>query len=68
MTDRHTAKRASMTRSLTDATERTLDEWVDIVSDAPVDGFMERVEWLKAEYGLDHFQARLIVEEARDSL
>ena len=55
-----------MIATLQSKTGRDLDSWIEVVASAPSDGFMEHVRWLKAEHGLGHFQARLVVEEARD--
>ncbi len=55
-----------MIDTLESKTGHDLDSWIEIVASAPCRGFMERVRWLKAERGLGHFQARLIVEEERD--
>ena len=65
MSDRHATKRASMIATLSEKTGRSLEQWLEIASRAPADGFMDRVNWLKSVHGLGHFQARLVVEEAR---
>ena len=59
-------ERATMIATLQSKTGRDLDSWIEIVASAPCPGFMDRVRWLKAEHGLGHFQARLVVEEDRD--
>jgi hypothetical protein len=66
MSDRHAKKRATIAANLEAQTGRTLAEWVTITGQAPVTGFMDTVNWLKAEHGLSHFQARLIVERHRE--
>lgn len=60
-------KRATMLRNLEAQSGLTLAEWVARVRGCPDEGFMDRVRWLKGEHGLGHFQARLVVEAARDS-
>ena len=66
MARRHEVKRQAMIATLEAKTGRDLDGWLGVVATAPSDGFMDRVNWLKAEHELGHFQARLVVEEARD--
>jgi Domain of unknown function (DUF4287) len=67
MPDRHDKKRATMAANLEAHTGRTLAEWAAIASEAPVDGFMDTVDWLKTHHGLSHFQARLVAEHERDT-
>ena len=64
--ERHEAKRAAMAQNIETTTGRTIADWGEIVADAPVEGFMERVRWLTQEHELGHFQARRIVEELAD--
>lgn len=58
---------SAMARNMEKATGRTLEDWVEVVLNAPVDGFMDRVGRLEDEHGLGHFQARRIVEEAANA-
>jgi hypothetical protein len=67
MSDRQDKKRATMAANLEAQTGRTLTEWVIIASQAPVDGFMNTVNWLKTQHGLSHFQARLVAEHQRNA-
>ena len=66
MSSKHDQKRASMLASLQQKTGRSIEEWLDIARGAPEPGFMSRLRWLKDEYDLGHFQARLVVEHLRD--
>jgi Domain of unknown function (DUF4287) len=56
-----------MAANLQAQTGRTLAEWVDIAAQAPVEGFMDTVNWLKTHHGLSHVQARLVAEQRRDA-
>jgi hypothetical protein len=67
VSDQHNKKRATMAANLESQTGRTVAEWVAIADRAPVDGFMNTIDWLKANHGLSHFQARLIAERQRDA-
>jgi hypothetical protein len=67
MSDRHRRKRATIAANLEAQTGRTLAEWAAIAGQAPVEGFMGTVDWLKAHHGLSHFQARLVAEQRRDA-
>jgi hypothetical protein len=67
MSDRHRRKRATIAANLEAQTGRTLAEWVAIAGQAPVEGFMGTVDWLKAHHGLSHFQARLVAEQRHDA-
>ena len=55
-----------MIANLPEKTGRTLAQWIRIVARSPVATDAERVAWLKKEHGLGHFQARLVVSEARE--
>jgi hypothetical protein len=67
VSEQHQRKRAAMAANLEAQTGRTVAEWVAIADRAPVDGFMNTVDWLKANHGLSHFQARLVAEHQRDA-
>ena len=54
-----------MIRNLPEKTGRTLEQWLGIARRAPVESDAELAAWLKKEHGLGHFQARLVVSEAR---
>ena len=56
-----------MAANIETQTGRTVDAWVALVNETDLDGFTAVVNWLKAEHGLGHFQARLIAETHRDS-
>ncbi len=60
----HEAKRQGMIRNLPASTGKTLEQWIAVVAGAPVTGRKARADWLEAEHGLGHFQARLVVAEA----
>jgi hypothetical protein len=66
MSDRHRRKRATIAANLEAQTGRTLAEWATIARQAPAEGFMDTVDWLKTHHGLPHFQARLVAEQRRD--
>ncbi|HEY7295210.1 MAG TPA: DUF5655 domain-containing protein, partial [Dehalococcoidia bacterium] len=58
---------AAVLRKLPEKTGRTLDEWTAIVrsiEERGVRGHKQRVDWLKAEYGLGHSTAFIVVSEA----
>ena len=61
----HDQKRAAMAANLEEQTGRTVEQWADILRAAQITGFMDSIGWLKAEHGLGHFQARLVVEVSR---
>jgi Domain of unknown function (DUF4287) len=67
VSDRHDRKRITMAANLEAQTGRTVAEWVAIAKRAPVDGFMDTINRLKANHGLSHFQARLVAEQQRDA-
>jgi hypothetical protein len=67
VSDRHRKKQATVAANLQAQTGRTLAEWVAIATQAPVEGFMDTVNWLKTHHGLSHFQARLVAEQRRDA-
>jgi len=56
--------RTAILHSLPEKTGRSLDEWVTIVRSVGMSGHRQRVDWLKAEYGLGHSAAFLVVSEA----
>ena len=45
---------------------RSVAQWAELVGETGIAGFTARVDWLKSEHGLGHFQARLVAEVARD--
>lgn len=55
-----------MIANLESQSGRSLAEWTDIANQAPLNGFMNTVEWLKSNHGLGHFQARLVAQAQRD--
>ncbi len=61
----HEKKLQGMIANLPEKTGKTLAQWIRIVARSPVATDAERAVWLKKEHGLGHFQARLIVSEAR---
>ena len=61
----HEKKVAGMIANLPEKTGKTLAQWVRIASRCPGATDAERVAWLKKEHGLGHFQARLVVGEAK---
>ncbi len=61
----HDKKVQGMIANLPEKTGKTLAQWIRIVARAPVATDAERAAWLKKEHGLGHFQARLVVSEAR---
>jgi hypothetical protein len=67
MSDSHERKRAAIAANLEVQTGRSVAEWVAIADRAPVEGFMDTVDWLKTCHGLSHFQARLVAEHQRDA-
>jgi hypothetical protein len=62
---RHDQKVQGMIANLPEETGKTLARWVRIVTKSPCDTDAERTDWLKREHGLGHFQARLVVSEAK---
>ena len=54
-----------MIANLPEKTGRTLDQWIRLVAKSSASTDAERVAWLKREHGLGHFQARLVVAEAK---
>ncbi len=49
-------------------TGKTLAQWIRIAAKFPGGTDTERADWLKKEHGLGHFQARLVVSEAKKKL
>ena len=66
MSSDHQDKRLAMAERLEAESDRTLEQWAELVRSSGQDGFMAGVAWLKSEHGLGHFQARLIAEVLRD--
>ncbi len=56
--------RTAILRSLPEKTGRTLEEWVTIVRGTGMTGHKQRVDWLRAEYGIGGSTAYLLVTEA----
>ena len=44
---------------------KTLAQWIRVLAKSPAATDAERAAWLKREHGLGHFQARLVVSEAK---
>ena len=40
---------------------RPIDEWLELVRASDLDGHMDKVTWLKTEYGMGHGHANAIV-------
>ncbi len=57
-----------MIANLRERTGRTLAQWIRIAAKSPGSTDAERAAWLKKEHKLGHFQARLVVSEARKKL
>ena len=64
MSDSHAKKRATMAATLASKTGRSVDEWIAHLTEAGPSDDKAWQAWLKTE-GLGHFQARLVVAEAR---
>ena len=64
-TTRHEQKVQGMIANLAEKTGKTLAQWVRIATKSPCDTDAKRTDWPKQEHGLGHFQARLVVSEAR---
>ena len=61
----HDKKIQGMIANLPAKTGKTLAQWIRIAERAPVATDAERAAWLKKQHGLGHFQARLVVSEAK---
>jgi hypothetical protein len=61
---RHATKTATMAATLEAKTGRSLDAWLEHLSAQGPKAPTQWHAWLKAQ-GLGHFQARLVVAEAR---
>ena len=46
-------------------TGKTLAQWTRVLAASPAATNSERAAWLEKEHGLGHFQARLVVGEAK---
>ena len=64
----HEKKVQGMIANFSEKTGKTLAQWIRIASKSPCGTDAERADWLKKEHGLGHFQARLVVSEARKKL
>jgi len=64
-TARHDKKVQGMIANLPEKTGKTLAQWIRVVTKSPCETDAERTVWLKKEHELGHFQARLVVSEAR---
>ena len=40
---------------------KPIDEWLELVRNSELEGHMERVDWLKSQYGMGHGHANAIV-------
>jgi hypothetical protein len=40
---------------------KPIDEWLELVRSSDIDGHMDKVNWLKSEYGMGHGHANAIV-------
>lgn len=58
---------ATMVANLEEKTGRSMDEWVGLVAASGLEKHGETVSWLKAEHGVTHGYANLIVHTARGS-
>lgn len=63
----HDKKIRGMIANLHEKTGKTLAQWIRIIAVAPVTSDAERAAWLERAHGLGHFQARLVVSQARKS-
>lgn len=61
----HEKKIQGMIANLPEKTGKTLAQWIRIAAKAPVASDADRAAWLEKEHGLGHFQARLVVSEAK---
>jgi hypothetical protein len=55
---------AAVVRNLQERTGRDLDAWLAVLSHAPAGPASEQVRWLKAEHGLGHVTAQVVVRHA----
>ncbi len=61
----HDKKVQGMIANLPSKTGKTLAQWIRIAAKSPATTDAELAAWLKQEHGLGHFQARLVVSEAK---
>ncbi len=61
----HDKKVQGMIANLPEKTGKTLAQWIRVLAKCPAATDAERAAWLKKEHGLGHFQARLVVSQAR---
>ena len=61
----HEKKIQGMIANLPDKTGKTLAQWIRTLAKSPGATDADRAAWLKKEHGLGHFQARLVVSEAK---
>ncbi len=61
----HTKTVQGMIANLPEKTGKTLAQWIRIVARSPAATDAERAAWLEKEHGLGHFQARLVVSQAK---
>ncbi len=66
MSDKHQKKLATMAVRIEEQTGKSVDEWATIIKAEAMTGFTERVNWLKLNHQLGHFQARMIVQRCLD--
>ena len=61
----HDKKIEGMIANLPEKTGKTLAQWIRVLAKSPAGTDAEHAAWLKREHGLGHFQARLVVSEAK---
>ena len=64
----HDKQVKGMIANLPEKTGKTLAQWIRVLAACPAATHptdSERAAWLKSEHGLGHFQARLVVTQAK---
>ncbi len=57
----------SMIRNFPEKTGKSLDEWLEVIKDCPLDGHKQRVDWLKKEHGMTHGYSLMVVNKAKEA-
>ena len=55
----------AMLKNMVENTEKSIDEWIQIVRKAEIDKHSEKVRYLKENYSLTHGYANLIVNKSK---
>ena len=55
----------AITRNLPEKTGKSLEEWIIVLNKEGPEGHKNQVQWLKEIHGLGHYQATLVVNEAK---